>query len=131
MSKIAPTSEDHERSLFVRAGVTPAVTLAEPAEEVWIEVIQKMDAVYAELVENQVEPEQKNAALEEAQQLISSVFGSMTDVLVVFDRLGRIQRINLALERITGCGERELIGQPLTTIFAPESMTTVQDLLAS
>ena len=77
-----------EQSLVTRAGVADAISLSQPSEEAWIEVIQKMDAVYAELVENQVELESKNAALEEAQTLISSVFSSMTDVLAVCGRTG-------------------------------------------
>ncbi len=122
-------SEDRDRSLLSRAGVAVGVA-PEPAEEVWIEVIQKMDAVYAELVENQVELETKNAALEEAQQLIASVFASMTDVLAVCDRLGRIQRVNLALEQVTGRKEPDLIGHPLASVFMPESVAAVQDMLA-
>lgn len=122
-------SEDRDRSLLARAGVAVGAA-PEPAEEVWIEVIQKMDAVYAELVENQVELERKNAALEEAQQLIGSVFASMTDVLAVCDRLGRIQRVNLALEQVTGRKEADLIGHPLASIFMPESVAAVQDMLA-
>ncbi len=123
-------SEDPERSLLSRAGVAQAVARApEPSEEAWIEVIQKMDAVYAELVENQVELEQKNAALEEAQALIASVFASMTDVLAVCDRSGRIQRVNPAFEEAAGRGERELIGQPIASVFTPESVAAVQDML--
>ena len=36
-------------------------------EAAWIEVIHKMDEVYADLLRYQVELEQKNTALEEAQ----------------------------------------------------------------
>jgi two-component system, NtrC family, sensor histidine kinase HupT/HoxJ len=123
--------EEQERSLLTRAGVTHAVSRApEPSEEAWIEVIQKMDAVYAELVENQVELEKKNASLEEAEQLIASVFASMTDVLAVCDRAGRIQRINPAFEKATGRPERELGGEPLVSAFMPESVAVVQDMLA-
>jgi two-component system, NtrC family, sensor histidine kinase HupT/HoxJ len=123
--------KEHERSLLSRAGVTQAVARApEPSEEAWIEVIQKMDAVYAELVEHQVELEKKNAALEEAQQLIASVFASMTDVLAVCDRAGRIQRINPAFEKAAGRQEQQLIGEQLTSTFMPDSVTTVQDMLA-
>jgi len=57
-------------------------------EAAWIEVIQKMDEVYADLVHYQVEVEAKNSALEEAQRFIESVQQSMTDVV---DRL-RYQR---------------------------------------
>jgi two-component system sensor histidine kinase HupT/HoxJ len=124
--------EDHDKSLLSRAGVAHAVARApEPSEEAWIEVIQKMDAVYAELVENQVELEKKNAALEEAQALIASVFASMTDVLAVCDRAGRIQRVNPAFEKATDCREADLCGRPLTSVFTPESVALVQEMLAN
>ena len=38
-------------------------------EAAWIEVIRKMDETYADLVHYQVELEQKNSALEDAQML--------------------------------------------------------------
>ncbi len=119
-----------EQSLLARAGVAHAVSIGEPSEDAWIEVIQKMDAVYAELVQNQADLEGKNAALEEAQTLISSVFSSMADVLAVCDRLGRIQRVNSALERATGLSEAELAGQPLSAIFDTQSADKAGQMLA-
>src|SRR3974377_893348 len=130
MIKPGPNHGSQEQSLLARAGVTSAVSLGQPSEDAWIEVIQKMDAVYAELVQNQVELELKNAALEEAQTLIAGVFASMTDVLAVYDRLGRIQRVNLAREKVTGRCEAELIGQPLPGIFALDSAAKVEQTLA-
>ena len=130
MIKPNPNPSSQDQSLLARAGVAQAVSLGEPSEDAWIEVIQKMDAVYAELVQNQVELESKNAALEEAQTLISSVFSSMTDVLAVCARSGRIQRVNQALEQVTGQSEAELTGQPLAAIFDPESAAKVEQMLA-
>jgi two-component system sensor histidine kinase HupT/HoxJ len=124
-----PKSVSHPSSLLSRAGVAFTVNLENPSEEVWIDVIQKMDAVYAELVENQVELEQKNAALEDAQQLIANVFASMTDVLAIFDRFGRIQRVNLALEKLTGRHESELLGHPLPVLFVLDSIPVSERIL--
>ncbi len=81
----------HKQSLINRAGVTESLDLNPTTEHVWIEVIQKMDAVYADLVHYQVELEQKNSALEEAQQFIRSVLAAITDVLIVCDLQGRIR----------------------------------------
>jgi two-component system sensor histidine kinase HupT/HoxJ len=89
-------------------------------DEAWIEVIQQMDAIYADLVTYQVALEEKNAELEQAQQFIESVLSSMHDVLVVTDIEGRIQRVNLSLERLTGRRGNALVGQPLQVLF-PES----------
>ena len=78
-----------DTSLIDQAGVTESLELAPSTENAWIEVIQKMDSVYADLVHYQVELEQKNSELEEAQQFIGSVLSSMTDVLIVCDTEGR------------------------------------------
>ena len=39
-------------------------------DDAWIEVIQRMDVIYADLVNSQVALEEKNAELEQAQQFI-------------------------------------------------------------
>jgi two-component system sensor histidine kinase HupT/HoxJ len=117
-----------ERRLIQQAGVAGAIELNPEGEEAWIEVIQKMDAVYADLVHHQVELERKNAALEEAQQFIGSVLAAMTDVLIVCDRNGRIERANAALERLTGCSEADIIGIPLTDLFASGSGPLIEGL---
>lgn len=56
-------------------------------DEAWIDVIQKMDEVYADLVKYQVEIEEKNRALEDAQQFMASVQRAMSDILLVTDRM--------------------------------------------
>ena len=66
-------------------------------EDAWIDVIQKMDEVYGDLVQSQTQLESKNAMLEDAQAFIDSVLSAMTDVLIVCDVDGRIQRVNKAL----------------------------------
>lgn len=86
----------------------------------WIEVIRKMDETYADLVRYQVELEEKNSALEEAQQFISSVLSSMTDVLIVCDEQGRVQQVNKALEEILGEPEAALKGRPFKTFFTAD-----------
>jgi two-component system, NtrC family, sensor histidine kinase HupT/HoxJ len=57
-------------------------------EDVWMDVIQKMDEVYADLLQYEVALEEKNAKLEESQQFILSVLTSMSDIMVVCDRHG-------------------------------------------
>ena len=117
-----------ERCLSQKAGVAGTLELTTVSEEAWIEVVQKMDAVYADLVHHQVELERKNAALEEAQQFIGSVLAAMTDVLIVCDRHGRIERANAALEQLTGRSETDLIGAPLHTIFSQRSRSLIEHL---
>lgn len=97
------------------------------SEEAWIEVIQKMDAVYADLVRYQVELEEKNSALEEAQQFIDSVQESMTDVLIVCDIQGQVQQVNRALEELLGRSRRELLGARLVDLFVESSRDMVEE----
>lgn len=112
---------------------TPAqhgrLPLGEGGEDVWIDVIQKMDEVYSELVQSQTELEEKNARLEEAHAFIGSVLAAMTDVLIVCDTKGHIQQVNPALEATIGRRERDLVGLPVTDLFDDESRASVADLL--
>lgn len=90
-------------------------------EEAWIEVIHKMDQVYNDLLKYEVQLEEKNAALEDSQKFIYSVLDSISDVLIVCDRSGRIQDVNPALSHTVGCGEAELKGTLVVDLFADEA----------
>ncbi|HRJ51751.1 MAG TPA: ATP-binding protein [Candidatus Thiothrix moscowensis] len=104
---------------------TTDFSLTATQEQAWIEVIHKMDETYADLLHYQVELESKNAALEEAQQFITSIEAAMTDVLIVCDFQGRIQRVNTALERIVGKTSAELLNQPFQSLFTQECLPLV------
>jgi len=90
-------------------------------ERVWIDVIQKMDEVYNDLLQYEVALEEKNAALEDSQQFILSILTSMSDILLVCDRAGTIEDVNLSLVRLTGLAEEALRGSPLFALFADET----------
>ncbi len=87
-------------------------------EHVWIDVIQKMDEVYNDLLQYEVALEEKNAALEDSQQFIVSVLASMSDILLVCSRSGNIEEVNQALLDFTGRSETELHGRPVFDLFA-------------
>jgi two-component system sensor histidine kinase HupT/HoxJ len=99
-----------------------SLTLATPpdamSESTWIDVVHKMDEVYNELLQHEVELEEKNDELEESQQFIFSVLTSMSDLLVVCDRYGMIEEVNQALVNFTGKQEYELKGAKLSSLFA-------------
>jgi len=101
--------------LAALADATPPQNVGEAT---WIEVIRKMDEVYSDLLQYQVALEQKNTALEETQQFIESVLDSMSDVLVVCDRHGRIQNVNRALATLIGHEEEALVGETLGELCA-------------
>ncbi len=107
----------------VVASHQPGAPLVE--EEVWIEVIQKMDEVYSDLVRSQVEIEKKNVELEDAQTFIRSVLAAMTDVLIVCDVSGKIQQTNTALEKLTGFHGTDFLGRYFDDLLTPESANYV------
>tara|TARA_B100001245_G_scaffold70890_1_gene49999 strand:- start:14957 stop:16276 length:1320 start_codon:yes stop_codon:yes gene_type:complete len=97
-----------------------ALVIEQGSDQVWMDVIQKMESVYAELVDHQSELEAKNSELEEAQQFISSVLSAMTDVLLVCDTRGRIEQVNAALETLTAKPARDFLKRPLTDVFSAD-----------
>lgn len=99
---------------------------AASAEDAWIDVIRKMDEVYGDLVQSQTQLESKNAMLEEAQAFIDSVLSAMTDVLIVCDVNGRIQRVNNALEALTGYGFEQVVGRQLSELFEKTTFDPVE-----
>mgnify|MGYP002725583328 CR=1 FL=1 len=122
---MASTTNIPSDSLIAKAGVKNELDLSPDTESAWIEVIHKMDAVYADLVQYQIDLEEKNSDLEDAQQFISSVLSSVTDVLIVCDVQGNIERANTALEELTGKSEKQLLGTPLQNLFEEGSIELV------
>ena len=91
---------DLDRSPFEHlTSTTPPDAMS---ESTWIDVVHKMDEVYNELLQHEVELEEKNEALEESQQFVLSVLTSMSDLLVVCDRNCQIEEVNQALVNFTG-----------------------------
>lgn len=90
-------------------------------EQAWIEVIQKMDEVYNDLLQYEVALEEKNAALEESHQFIESVLASMSDILIVCDRNGGIEEVNSSLCHFSGKSAEELVHHPLFDLFADDA----------
>jgi two-component system, NtrC family, sensor histidine kinase HupT/HoxJ len=89
-------------------------------EQAWIEVIQKMDEVYNDLLQYEVALEEKNAALEESHQFIESVLTSMSDILIVCDRNGNVEEVNSSLSHIAGKTAEELQHKPVFDLFADD-----------
>ncbi|MFO1103009.1 MAG: ATP-binding protein [Methylocystis sp.] len=99
-------------------------------ENMWLEVIHKVDEVYSDLIRYESDLEIKNAELEEAQQFISSVIASVSDILVVCDEKGRILQVNPAFQRITGLGEDNLLGASLADFLIEEDRASALQKIA-
>jgi len=100
-------------------------------EGAWIEVIRKMDEVYADLLRYEADLEDKNAALEEAQAFISSVIESVSDILIVCDPNGLIQQANPATVSLLGQPAEQLVGRSLADIVDGPDLGKVEDILKS
>ncbi|MBS1190858.1 MAG: sensor signal transduction histidine kinase [Rhodocyclaceae bacterium] len=100
-------------------------------EQAWIEVIRKMDEVYNDLLQYEVALEEKNAALEESHQFIESVLASMSDILIVCDRHGRIEEVNSSLQHFSGKTAAQLEHTSFLDLFADDAERgRARDLLA-
>ncbi|MCB1390099.1 MAG: PAS domain-containing protein [Rhodobiaceae bacterium] len=119
LTSFGDTSSEHLKHRAIEGG----------GEDVWIEVIRKMDEVYTELVQSQTELEAKNVSLEEAHAFIGSVLAAMTDVLVVCDADACIQQVNPALEAITGRSEGQLHGLGVAELFDVASRDVVSGFM--
>ena len=93
-------------------------------DSAWLDVIQKMDEVYSQLVNDEIELEKKNAELERTQQFIFSVLGAMSDVLIVCNESGEIEETNSALCELVGRSDPELRGSSLFGLLADEASVT-------
>ncbi len=95
--------------------------LAGMDESTWMDVIQKMDEVYSQLVADEVALEEKNAQLEQSQQFIFSLLSAMSDVLVACNQAGVIEETNAALSELVGRPEPQLRGERFDQLTADEA----------
>jgi len=113
------------------AGRPPPAEFDGERESAWIEVIRKMDEVYADLLRYEADLEDKNAALEEVQAFISSVIESVSDILIVCDPNGVIQQVNPATVRLFGQSAEQLTGRLLSDLVDETDRDKIQDILKS
>lgn len=98
-------------------------------DEAWVEVIRKMDEAYTDLIDYQVQIEEKNAALEEAHSFFDSVQAAMSDVLIACDHEGRIQQVNCAFEELLGCSASVVMGVALVELCSEPDQALLQHAL--
>ncbi|KAB0576386.1 PAS domain-containing protein [Ideonella dechloratans] len=86
-------------------------------ESTWVDVIHKMDEVYAQLLADEAAREEKNAELERTQQFILSLLTAMSDVLLACDQQGLIEETNAALCALVGRPDAVLRGTPAAALM--------------
>ncbi len=87
-------------------------------EGVWIEIIQKMESLYADLARLQTDAERRNEELSQAKAFTDNVIRSLVNSLLVADGQSVITMANEACLLLLGYAKEELLGRPLETIFA-------------
>ncbi len=98
-----------------------AITIDEPMqafdEQTWRDVVAAMDRTYSELVDYQERLEAQNQELDEMRQFMASVLASVSELLIVVDRGGSIERTGGALRAILGLKADPAPGQPLRALL--------------
>ena len=87
------------------------------ADQTWAEVIAAMDRNYAELVAYQERLETQNSELQSMRGFLESVLASVSDVLIVASRLGRIEQVSASLTSRMGRDAGALQGGLTASLF--------------
>ncbi|MBS3763063.1 MAG: PAS domain S-box protein [Planctomycetes bacterium] len=93
----------------------------EAQESVWVQIIQQMEELYAELADSQAEIERHAEELRDAKKLVDNIIRSMSDVLIAVDSSGTITLVNEAVDRLFGFSEEELEGATLAKLLPGEA----------
>lgn len=100
------------------------------SDDAWGEVLSAMDRTYADLVSYQEQLERQNAELQEMRTFFNAILTSVSDVLIVADRAGRIEQMSRSVGALTGRSERDGMGEPLSALFETRHQPLLETLLA-
>ncbi|MCC5993636.1 MAG: PAS domain-containing protein [Rhodobacteraceae bacterium] len=87
------------------------------SDKAWRDVIAAMDRSYAELVEYQERLETQNAELQSMRGFLESVLVSVSDILVVASRPGKVEQVSASLTSRMGRDATALQGQKTADLF--------------
>ncbi|GLK63804.1 MULTISPECIES: PAS domain-containing sensor histidine kinase [Paracoccus] len=96
----------------------------------WSDVLIAVDRTYAELIEHQERLEAQNRELEALRQFLSSVITSVSDVLIVLDRDGRVDEVNASTCVCTGLPVAALVGRSVADLVREEDRAGLSALIA-
>jgi len=86
-------------------------------EKMWIEIINRMENLYAKLANRQEEIEKKSIELLRTKEFVENVIKHMADALIVLDSNGNIKMVNHAAMMILRYKDEEILGKPMDLIF--------------
>ena len=93
------------------------LTESEIHENMWIEIIHRMENIYAELANAHSEAEANSTELAQAKEFTDNIIRSMVNALVVTDAGGTITVANEAASNLLLYSENELVGSSLEQLF--------------
>ncbi|HHZ09127.1 MAG TPA: PAS domain-containing protein [Rhizobiales bacterium] len=100
------------------------------SDDAWVEVLSAMDRTYADLVSYQEQLERQNAELQEMRTFLTAILSSVSDVLIVADRSGRVVQVSRSVGELTGGPERAVLGKPLSGLFEPAHVPLLEAVLS-
>lgn len=99
------------------------------SDSIWGEVIDAMDRTYSELVSYQEKLELQNTELGSLRPFMSSVFRSVSDVLIVIDRAHRIEQIGGSFDVVFGVPQSTHVGVPFEDLATEVSQPVIRAAL--
>lgn len=87
------------------------------SDDAWLDVLSAVDRTYADLIEYQERLERQNAELQAMRGFLTSILGSVSDVLIVVARSGEVEQVSQSLADLTGQGLEQLFGSDVATLF--------------
>ena len=99
------------------------------SDDAWLDVLSAVDRTYADLIEYQERLEQQNAELQSMRGFLTSILGSVSDVLIVVTRTGEVVQVSQSLADLTGQPLEQLPGSPLTQLFDPGDRGCLQHVM--
>lgn len=99
------------------------------SDDAWVEVLSTMDRTYSDLVLYQEQLERQNAELQEMRAFLTAILSSVSDLLIVADRGGRVVQVSRSVSVVRGVQAGDAIGQLLVALFAPSERPTLEAAL--
>nr|WP_245897811.1 ATP-binding protein [Pseudoprimorskyibacter insulae] len=95
-------------------------------DRAWADVLLAVDRTYAELVEYQEQLEARNTELTALREFLGSVMASVSDLLIVSGRDGKIADASASFCDMVSTSIHELSGRQLGDFFDPEARARMQ-----
>ncbi len=99
------------------------------SDDAWADVLSTMDRTYADLVVYQEQLERQNAELQEMRTFLTAILSSVSDVLIVTDRAGRVVQVSRSVDTVRGMQQGSAVGQALVDLFAPAQRSSLESAL--